>query len=64
MAPVLALDPLRNAVLGLAGAVALLAGFIVIQRSLTFVGRSRARQREPRLTRLVYEAIQSSPPTG
>jgi HEAT repeat protein len=64
MAPVLALDPLRNAVLGLAGAVALLAGFIVIQRSFAFVGRSRARQREPRLTRLVYEAIQSSPLTG
>lgn len=64
MTPVLALDPLRNAVLGLAGAVALLAGFIVIQRSLTFVGRSRARKREPRLTRLVYEAIQSSPVTA
>jgi HEAT repeat protein len=64
MAPVLALEPLRNAVLGLAGAVVLLAGFIVVQRSLTFLGSSRARHREPRLTRLVYEAIQSSPVTG
>jgi HEAT repeat protein len=61
MAPVLALEPLKNGVLGLAGAVLLLAGFLLIQRTLTFFANSRATLREPILTRVVYDAIQSSP---
>jgi hypothetical protein len=61
MAPVLSLEPLKNGVLGLAGAVLLLAGFLLIQRTLTFFANSRAALREPILTRVVYDAIQSSP---
>jgi HEAT repeat protein len=61
MAPVLALEPLKNGVLGLAGAVLLLAGFLLIQRTLALFGNSRAARREPILNRVVYDAIQSSP---
>ncbi len=61
MAPVLALEPLRNGVLGLAGAVIILAGFLLLQRSIAFLIRARSNRREPVLTRLVYDAIHSSP---
>jgi HEAT repeats len=61
MAPVVALDPLRNAVLGLAAAVLLLALSLVIQRGLASIASSRSSRRMPRLTRLVYEAVQSTP---
>jgi HEAT repeat protein len=61
MAPVLALEPLTNAVLGLAGAVVLLAGILLIQRTFAFFGNSRVARREPILTRVVYDALQSSP---
>jgi HEAT repeat protein len=63
MAPVVALEPLRNGVLGLAGAVVLLALFLLFQRTLVFLSQARARRREPMLTRLVYDAVQSSPLT-
>jgi HEAT repeat protein len=61
MASVLALEPLTNGVLGLAGAVGLLAALLLIQRTLAFFGNSRAARREPILTRVVYDAVQSSP---
>jgi HEAT repeats len=63
MAPVVALDSLRNGVLGLAGAVALLALFLLLQRALLFLSQARARRREPMLTRLVYDAVQTTPVT-
>ena len=63
MAPVVALEPLRNGVLGLAGAVVLLALFLLFQRTLIFLSQARARRREPMLTRLIYDAVQSSPLT-
>jgi HEAT repeat protein len=61
MLPVLALEPLTNAVLGLAGAVVSLAGLLLIERTLAFVNHSRTARREPVLTRVVYDAVQSSP---
>jgi HEAT repeat protein len=63
MAPVVALEPLRNGVLGLAGAVLLLALFLLFQRMLAFLSQARALRREPTLTRLVYDAVQSFPVT-
>jgi HEAT repeat protein len=61
MATVVALEPLRSAVLGLAAAVLLLALFLVLQRSAASVADSRSRRRTPALTRLVYEAVQHAP---
>jgi HEAT repeat protein len=61
MAPVLALEPLRTAVLVLAGLVILLSAFLLIERSIAFAIQARIRRRESRLTRLVYEAVQSTP---
>jgi HEAT repeat protein len=60
MAPVLALEPLRNGVLGLAATVILLALFLVIERSAAAISRFRIDRREPALTRLVYRALQST----
>lgn len=61
MAPVVALEPLRNAVLALAGAVILLSLSILLQRGFAVVGRIRAGKREPILTRWVYDAVHSTP---
>jgi hypothetical protein len=61
MAPVLPLEPLRNAVLALGGAVLLLAIFLLLERSLALLVRTRAARREPALTRAIYDALQSSP---
>jgi HEAT repeat protein len=61
MAPVLALEPLRNGVLALAAAVLLLALFLLVQRSLGALARFRTNRREPILTRLVFGALQDSP---
>ena len=61
MAPVVPLEPLRNAVLALGGAVLLLAIFLLLQRSLALLARNRAARREPALTRAIYDALQSSP---
>ncbi|HEY0350664.1 MAG TPA: hypothetical protein VGC48_00980, partial [Gemmatimonadales bacterium] len=65
MVPVLALEPLRNGVLGLAATVILLALFLVIERSFGAIRRIRTDRREPALTRQVYRVLQSSssPPT-
>src|SRR3954451_19163272 len=64
MASVLSLEPLRNGVLGLAGAVILLAGMLLFKRGLAFLRESHIRRREPTLIRLVYGALQSTPVTG
>lgn len=60
MAPVLALEPLRNGVLGLAATVILLGLFLVLERSASAISRFRTERREPALTRLVYRALQST----
>lgn len=61
MAPAVALEPLRNAVLALAGAVILLVLFLLIERSAAALGSLRTSRREPILSRLLFQAIQSSP---
>lgn len=61
MAPVVALEPLRNAVLFLAGAVILLCLMILLQRGLALLRGVRAGRREPILVRLIYDAVQSTP---
>jgi HEAT repeat protein len=61
MAPVVALEPLTNAVLGLAAAVLMLAGLLLLQRSVVLLARARTSRREPILSRLVYDAVQASP---
>jgi HEAT repeat protein len=60
MAPALALEPLRNGVLALAGVVILLAMLILLQRSVAALVRFRVSRREPTLTRLVYQALQGT----
>jgi HEAT repeat protein len=61
MAPMVALEPLRNAVLALAAAVGMLAMFLLLQRSMAWVNGLRSSGRIPLLTRRVYEAVQSVP---
>jgi HEAT repeat protein len=61
MAPVVALEPLQNAVLALAGAVILLSLLIMLQRGFALLVRIRVAKREPILTRLIYEAVHSTP---
>ena len=61
MAPVVALEPLRSAVLGLAAAVLLLALFILLLRIRAWTAHARSNRRTPLLTRLVYDAVQHSP---
>lgn len=61
MAPVVALEPLRSAVLGLAGAVIVLAILLLLQRSVAFLRAARINRREPVLSRLIYDVLQSSP---
>jgi HEAT repeat protein len=63
MAPVVGLEPLRNGVLLLAGAVVLLGFFLIFERSLLLITGIRTRRRQPALTRLVYLAVQD-PSTG
>ena len=61
MAPVVALEPLTNAVLGLAAAVLILAVLLLVQRSVVRLTRFRISRREPVMTRLVYDAVQTKP---
>lgn len=61
MTPVVTLGPLRNAVLGLAAAVLVLALSLFVQRGLSWVTRARSSRRTPHLTRMVYDAAQSVP---
>jgi HEAT repeat protein len=57
MALVLALEPLRDAVLALAGVVILLGMFILLKRSIAAVTNFRVKRREPTVTRLVHQAL-------
>jgi HEAT repeat protein len=61
MAPGIALEPLRNGVLALAGAVILLAVFLLIERGAAALRSRRTRLREPVLSQLLFQSIQSSP---
>src|SRR5687768_16280717 len=61
MIPVVALEPLKNGVLVLAGAVILLALFLLVQRSIAALVAARVGRREPKLSRLVYRAVPRSP---
>jgi len=61
MAPAVALEPLRNGVLALAAAVILLALLLLIERSVAALRNFRTSRREPTLSRLLFEAVQSSP---
>jgi HEAT repeat protein len=63
MTAVLSLEPLRNGVLVLAGAVLLLTGMLLCKRVLAFLRESHIRRREPALIRLIYGAVQSTPVT-
>ncbi|HEU5304025.1 MAG TPA: HEAT repeat domain-containing protein [Gemmatimonadales bacterium] len=60
MAPVVALEQMRNSVLGLATAVILLAVFLLFQRCVAAIAAARRNRREPGLSRLIYCAVQSS----
>jgi HEAT repeat protein len=55
------LEPLRNGVLVLAGAVILLTLFLLIERSAAALSNFRRSRREPILSRLLFQAIQTSP---
>jgi HEAT repeat protein len=59
MAPVLHLEPLKNAVFALATAIVLLTALIVMQRLLAALRAARDRRREALLTRLVYCSMQA-----
>jgi HEAT repeat protein len=61
MAPVVALEPLRDAVLALAGAIILLALLLLIQRTAAALVGLRTNRREAALSGLIFQAIQSYP---
>jgi HEAT repeat protein len=61
MAPVVALEPLRNFVLALSVAVILLTIFILLERASATLAHARRKRREPTLTQLIYRAVQASP---
>ncbi len=61
MAPAVALEPLRTGVLALAAAVILLALFLLIERSAAALSNFRRSRREPILSRLIFQAVQTSP---
>lgn len=58
MAPVLQLEPIRNAVFALAGVIVVLTFVLVIQRIMAAVSAARNERREALLTRLVYRSMQ------
>ena len=61
MSPVVALEPLRNSVLALAGVVILLTLFLILERVTSAVANAKANRRQPILSKLVYGAVQGSP---
>lgn len=61
MAPAVSLEPLSDIVLGLAAAVLLLALSLLIERSMAALSNFRRRRREPVLSMLLFQAIQTSP---
>jgi HEAT repeat protein len=62
MAPVVALEPLRNCVVALVGAVVLLGFFLLLERTMAAMGHRRTNKREPALTRLLYRSLQGTAP--
>jgi HEAT repeat protein len=65
MAPVVALEPLRNIVLAVSGAVLLLFAFLLLVRLITKVSTGRVQRREGAVTRVVYRClglVSGSPP--
>ncbi len=64
MAPDVALEPLRNGVLALAGAVMALTVFLLIERSAAALSKVRRNRREPIISRLLFQALQNSPVTA
>jgi HEAT repeat protein len=60
MAPLVALEPLRNCVFALLGAVLLLGLLLLLERTFAALARFRTSRREPILTRRVYRAVQTS----
>ena len=58
MAPVVQLEPLRNAVIALSGAIVLLSLVLVIHRAVAALTAARDQRRETLLTRLVYRSMQ------
>ena len=58
MAPVLQLEPLRNAVFALAGAIVSLTLVIVMQRIMAALSAARDQRHEALLTRLIYRSMQ------
>jgi HEAT repeat protein len=64
MAPVVGLEPLRNAVFVLTGAVILLSLLLVIQRSVSALLARRGQRRDALLNRLLYSAIQGGAATS
>lgn len=61
MIPVIALEPLRNAVVVLSGAVLLLLLFLVLERGTLAFLRVHTGRREALLTPLVYRSVQVEP---
>ena len=61
MAPEVTLEPLRNGVLALAVAVIALALFLLIDRGVVALSNFRRKRREPILSRLLFQTLQSSP---
>jgi HEAT repeat protein len=61
MAPAVALEPLKNVVLALAGAVILLALFLLIKRGTIALAGSRTKRREPGISQMLFQAMQASP---
>lgn len=59
MVPVVAMEPLRNAVFALCGAVLFLALSLLCQRGVAALLSRRAKRREALLTRMVYRAVQA-----
>lgn len=60
MAPVVGLEPLRDAVFALMTAVVLLALLLLAQRTVAALLARRGQRREALLTRLVYRAVQGA----
>ena len=60
MAPVVGLEPLRNAVFALSVAIVLLSLLLLIQRTVAALLARRSLRREALLTRLVYRAIHNA----
>src|SRR3954464_14611649 len=61
MPSVVALEPLRDAVLVMAGAIVLLSLALVLERVVMSRQKHRAGQKEVRLTELIYRATQGAP---